>query len=63
MAVYEWRNQIGGGESPNSPIAIATKLGWVMSGPMAAIPKSKMSSVNLNTYIVCRKQWDSGSDR
>ena len=36
------------GESPNSPIAIATKLGWVLSGPMAEIPKSKMSSVNLN---------------
>ena len=52
------------GESPNSPIAIATKLGWVLSGPMAEIPKSKMSSVNLNaTRVVCGKQWDSGSDR
>ena len=40
------------GESPNSPIAIAMKLGWVLSGPMAEIPKSKMSSVNLNATHV-----------
>ena len=40
------------GESPNSPIATATKLGWVLSGPMAEIPKSKMSGVNLNATHV-----------
>ena len=40
-------------ESPNSLIAIATKLGWVLSGPMAEIPKSKMSSVNLNATMCC----------
>ena len=40
------------GGSPNSPIAIAMKMGWVLSGPMAEIPKSKMSSVNLNATHV-----------
>ena len=41
------------GESPNSLIAIAMKLGWVLSVPMDEILKSKMSSVNLNpTHVL-----------
>ena len=42
------------GEKPNEPVALGTHLGYVLSGPISDMPRSKLSSVNLNATHVLR---------
>ena len=44
-------NQGGGktGETPDSPTAINTELGWVLSGPVGNMPKNKTVQCELNS--------------
>ena len=42
------------GEKPNEPVALGTHLGYILSGPISDMPRSKLSSVNLNATHVLR---------
>ena len=42
------------GEKPNEPVALGTHLGYVLSRPISDMPRSKLSSVNLNATHVLR---------
>ena len=42
------------GEKPNEPVALGTQLGYVLSGPISDMPRSKLSSVNLNATHILR---------
>ena len=42
------------GEKPNEPVALGTHSGYVLSGPIGDMPRSKLSSVNLNATHVLR---------
>ena len=42
------------GEKPNEPVALGTHFGYVLSGPVSDMPRSKLSSVNSNTTHVLR---------
>ena len=42
------------GEKPNEPVALGTHLGYVLLGPISDMPRSELSSVNLNATHVLR---------
>ena len=42
------------GEKPNEPVALGTHLGYVLSGPISDMLRSKLSSVNFNATHVLR---------
>ena len=52
-----WRiltGEVRRGEKPNEPAALGTRFGYVLSGPISDMPRSKLSSVNLNATHVLR---------
>ena len=48
------------GETYETPVAVGTKLAWVLSGVVADIPRSLLSAVNLTTThpfrVECQSQ-------
>ena len=50
------KGEVRRGETPDSPTAINTELGWVLSGPVGNMPKTKLSSVNLTATHVLKVQ-------
>ena len=42
------------GETGDSPVAVSTVLGWVLSGPAEKVPGHKLCGVNFNTTHVLR---------
>ena len=42
------------GKKPNEPVALGTHLGYVLSGPISDMPRSQLSSLNLNATHVLR---------
>ena len=42
------------GETGDSPVAVSTVLGWVLSGPAGKVPGHKLYSVNFNATHVLR---------
>ena len=50
------KGEVRRGETPDSPTAINTELGWVLSGPVGNIPKTNLSSVNLTAIYVLKVQ-------
>ena len=52
-----WRFVLGEvrrGETGDSPVAVSTVLGWVLSGPAGKVPGHKLCSVNFNATHVLR---------
>ena len=52
-----WRiltGEVRWGEKPNEPVALGTRFGYVLLGPISDMPRSKLSSVNLNATLVLR---------
>ena len=47
---------MAGNQGPDSPTAINTELGWVLSGPIGNMPKAKLSCVNLTATYVLKVQ-------
>ena len=47
-------NEVVNGESEQTPVAVGTDFGWVLSGPVPNIPRSLLSSVNLTATHVLR---------
>ena len=53
---FMWRTMTGEiiqGEE-NEPVAIGTKFGWVLSGPVENMPRTLLSNVNLTATHVLR---------
>ena len=50
------QGEVRRGETPDSPTAINTELGWVLSGPVGNMPKTKLSNVNLAATYVLKVQ-------
>ena len=50
------KGEVTRGETPDSPTAINTELGWVLSGPVGNMPKTELSSVNLTATYVLKVQ-------
>ena len=42
------------GETGDSPVAVSTVLGWVLSGPAGKVPRHKLCSVNFNATHALR---------
>ena len=52
-----WKFMLGEvrrGETGDSPVAVSTVLGWVLSGPAGKVPGHKLCSVNFNATHVLR---------
>lgn len=52
-----WRlltGEIVRGETDETPVAVGTKFGWVLSGVVADIPRNLLSAVNLATTHLLR---------
>ena len=41
----------------NEPVAIGSKFGWVLSGPVINMPRTLLSNVNLTTTHVLRADY------
>ena len=57
-----WRlltGEIIKGETDETPVAVGTKFGWVLSGVVADIPRSLLSAVNLTTTHLLRVECQS----
>ena len=54
-----WKFMLGEvirGETGDSPVAVSTVLGWVLSGPAGKVPGHKLCSVNFNATHVLRTE-------
>ena len=47
---------------PGQPVAISTKVGWLLSGPVEAQPREKLSSINSQSTRVLRVESESVKD-
>ena len=51
-------SEIVHGPSKDQPVAVGTKYGWVLAGPVNNVPRSLLSSVNLTKAHVLRVDVD-----